>query len=167
MVAATGLGRGSLYGAFGDKHSLYVKALDGYVESMVEHNHHELRLADGSAKQRLTGHIRRLVQMTLADHNRRGCLVSKSAAELASSDREVAKHTKRMLDTWRRDLAATLAEAQADGDISAGRDTRALASLLLTLLRGMESTRTQGASTSVISTAGEQAIELVFDVSHA
>ena len=31
LTAATGLGKGSLYGAFGDKHSLYLRALDDYI----------------------------------------------------------------------------------------------------------------------------------------
>ena len=30
LVAATGLGRGSLYGAFGDKHVIFMRALDEY-----------------------------------------------------------------------------------------------------------------------------------------
>ena len=30
LVAVTGLGRGSLYGAFGDKHTIFMRALDEY-----------------------------------------------------------------------------------------------------------------------------------------
>src|ERR1700732_1585920 len=30
LVALTGLGRGSLYGAFGDKHTIFMRALDEY-----------------------------------------------------------------------------------------------------------------------------------------
>ena len=30
LTAATGLGKGSLYGAFGDKHALFLRALDDY-----------------------------------------------------------------------------------------------------------------------------------------
>jgi AcrR family transcriptional regulator len=161
LVAATGIGRGSLYGAFGDKHSLYMQALDGYVTSVVEQNHHDLCEADGTAMQRLVAHVRRHMHLTLSDSKRRGCLISKSAAELASSDREVVKHTKHSLDAWRRDLSAALTQAQTDGDLPADRDVDELASLLLTVLRGMESIRTQGASPAVVSAAGELAIELL------
>lgn len=161
LCAATGLGRGSLYGAFGDKHALYLRALDGYVTAVVAQNHHDLREADGSALERIVAHIRRHMRSTLADTKRRGCLISKSAAELSSSDRGVVQHTRHSLDTWRKDLVATVVEAQADGDVPADRDADALASLLLTVLRGMESTRTQGGSPAVISSAGELAIDLL------
>ena len=33
LTAATGLGKGSLYGAFGDKHGLFMRALDDYITS--------------------------------------------------------------------------------------------------------------------------------------
>ena len=36
LTAATGLGKGSLYGAFGDKHSLYLRALDDYISSSLD-----------------------------------------------------------------------------------------------------------------------------------
>ena len=34
LTAATGLGKGSLYGAFGDKHGLYLRALDDYIAGL-------------------------------------------------------------------------------------------------------------------------------------
>ena len=36
LTAATGLGKGSLYGAFGDKHSIYLRALDDYISSSLD-----------------------------------------------------------------------------------------------------------------------------------
>ena len=36
LTAATGLGKGSLYGAFGDKHGLYLRALDDYIASSLD-----------------------------------------------------------------------------------------------------------------------------------
>ena len=37
LEAATGLGRGSLYGAFGDKRSLFLKALARYCDTALQH----------------------------------------------------------------------------------------------------------------------------------
>jgi AcrR family transcriptional regulator len=164
LCEATGLGRGSLYGAYGDKRSLYLKVLDHYVAAVVADNHHDLRDADGTAMERLVAHIRRHLGLTLADTERRGCLVSKGASELAGADHDVVQHTRHTLESWRLDLAETLAEAQTDGDLPADRDTEALADLLLTVLRGMESTRTQGGSPAMISAAGDLAIELLLGV---
>jgi hypothetical protein len=68
---------------------------------------------------------------------------------------------KRTLDGWLRELTATIAAAQADGDIPAGTDAKALASLLLAVLRGMEALRKGGVAASTVKAAAEQAITLI------
>ena len=157
----TGLGRGSLYGAFGDKRTLFLRSLDMYCIEASEAIRVELRNPDLSARDRLVAHLRGFASITAADGSRRGCLMAKSAAELSSTDAEVAKRVKRTLDGWLRELTATIAEAQRDGDLSADVDTHALASLLLTVLRGMEAMRKGGASATTVKAAAEQAIMLL------
>lgn len=164
LCAATGLGRGSLYGAYRDKHSLYLKTLDAYATAAVEQNHHDLCEAPGTALARLVAHVKRHMRSTLADTKRRGCMISKSAAELSSVDRKVVQHTRHTLDAWRNDLTYAISEAQADGDLPADRDAEALACLLLTVLRGMESTRTQGGAPAVVAAAGEMAMSMLLGV---
>ena len=44
LTAATGLGKGSLYGAFGDKHGLFVRALDGYCVDAMDRVKEQLQL---------------------------------------------------------------------------------------------------------------------------
>ncbi len=58
LTTVTGLGKGSLYGAFGDKHGLFVRALDDYVTSAVDGVRAQLRDPTRSAYDRLTGHLR-------------------------------------------------------------------------------------------------------------
>ena len=58
LTAATGLGKGSLYGAFGDKHSLYLRALDDYISSSLDDVRASLRNPAFSAYDRLARHIR-------------------------------------------------------------------------------------------------------------
>ena len=43
LTAATGLGKGSLYGAFGDKHGLFLRALDDYITSSLDDVRAQLR----------------------------------------------------------------------------------------------------------------------------
>ena len=35
LTSVTGLGKGSLYGAFGDKHGLFLRALDDYISAVA------------------------------------------------------------------------------------------------------------------------------------
>src|ERR1700754_5105772 len=88
LTAATGLGRGSLYGAFGDKHDLFLRALDDYSASVMAAVTADLRDADASGYEGLVRHIRNAANTGAVDA-RRGCLVAKSAAELGSTDKEV------------------------------------------------------------------------------
>ena len=88
LVAVTGLGRGSLYGAIGDKHTIFMRALDEYSTSTMAAVRAELRDSAQSAYDRLVGHIRGMARANATDSKRRGCLTAKSAAELAARLRQ-------------------------------------------------------------------------------
>jgi TetR/AcrR family transcriptional repressor of nem operon len=160
LVAVTGLGRGSLYGAIGDKHTIFMRALDEYSTSTMAAVRAELRDSAQSAYDRLVGLIRSMARANATDSKRRGCLTAKSAAELAATDKAVARRVKRFLDTYQSELAETIAAAQREGDVESAVNSRDLAALVLAILRGMEALRKAGAS-SAITRAGEQAIALV------
>lgn len=161
LVAVTGLGRGSLYGAFGDKHTIFIRALDEYSTATMAVVRAELRDSAESAYDRLVGHIRGMARANATDSKRRGCLTAKSAAELAATDKMVARRVKRFLDAYQSELAQTIAAAQREGDVDGSVNPRDLAAFVLTLLRGMEALRKGGASSATITSAGEQAIALL------
>ncbi len=161
LVAVTGLGRGSLYGAFGDKHTIFMRALDEYSTATMAAVRAELRDSAESAYDRLVGHIRSMARVNATDSKRRGCLTAKSAAELGATDKAVARGVKRFLDTYRSELAETIAAAQREGHLDSAVNSRDLAALVLAILRGMEALRKGGASSATITSAGEQAIALL------
>jgi len=161
LVAVTGLGRGSLYGAIGDKHTIFMRALDEYSTSTMAAVRAELRDSAKSAYDRLVGHIRSMARANATDSKRRGCLTAKSAAELAATDKAVARRVKRFLDTYQSELAETIAAAQRERDVESAVNSRDLAALVLAILRGMEALRKGGASSATITSAGEQAIALL------
>ena len=161
LVAVTGLGRGSLYGAFGDKHTIFMRALDEYSTTTMAAVRAELRDSAESAYDRLVGHIRSMARANATDSKRRGCLTAKSAAELAATDKAVARRVKHFLDAYQTALAETIAAAQREGDLDGSVDSRGLAALVLVILRGMEALRKGGASSATITSAAEQAIALL------
>src|ERR1700739_3920710 len=161
LVTVTGLGRGSLYGAFGDTHTIFVRALDESSPATMAAVRAELRDSAESAYDRLIGHIRSMARANGTDSKRRGCLQAKSAPNLAATDKAVARRVKRFFDTYQSELAETIAAAQREGDVDIAVNSRDLAALLLALLRGMEALRKGGASSATITSAGEQAIALL------
>jgi TetR/AcrR family transcriptional repressor of nem operon len=108
LCAATGLNRSSLYAAFGDKRSLYLRTLARYEAGSVE----RIRKAfDGRpVREGLRGFLASLVEAIVAGPGRRGCFIGNCAAEMARLDRAAAAQVKKSLahieETFREALAA-------------------------------------------------------------
>jgi TetR/AcrR family transcriptional repressor of nem operon len=141
LVAVTGLGRGSLYGAFGDKHTIFLRALDEYSNMTMAAVRAELRDSAESAYDRLVRHIRSTARANATDSKRYGCLTAKSAAELAATDKAIARSVKRFINAYQAELTETIATAQREGDIDSAVNPRHMAVLVLAVLRGMEALR--------------------------
>ena len=145
LTAATGLGKGSLYGAFGDKHGLFLLALDDYITAALDDVRAQLRNPAYSAYDRLARHIRAQARAVAADTSLRGCMMAKSAAELAGTDEAVEQQVERAYQAWRGELVACIKEAQRDGAVDAKQNPQALATTLLAFMRGQEALHKGGA----------------------
>ena len=161
LTAATGLGKGSLYGAFGDKHTLYLRALDDYISSSLGEVRASLRNPERSAYERLAGHIRLQAKALVADKDRRGCLMAKSAAELGATDDAVEKKVELAYTTWRAELVACINEAQRDGTVDAKQNPQALAGTLLAFMRGQEALHKGGAKPAQLKAAADEMVSLI------
>ena len=161
LTAATGLGKGSLYGAFGDKHALFLRALDDYCVDATGRVVAQLRRPGVSAYDRLADHVRAVAADIAADTGRRGCMMAKSAAELGANDADVGRVINASFTKWQGALADCIAEAQRDGTVSAATDPEALATMLLGMIRGFEALRMGGVEPARIVAAAEQALTFV------
>jgi TetR/AcrR family transcriptional regulator, transcriptional repressor for nem operon len=161
LSAATGLGKGSLYGAFGDKHALFLRALDDYCAEALQMVRGQLRDPDRGAFDRLAHHIRAQAAGVGADTIRRGCLVARSAAELGGIDDEVTARIDTLMADWRGELADTIKAAQKDGDITAGRKPQTLATTVLAFLRGFEAMGKAGATPQQLKAAADEMVSLL------
>ena len=136
LCAATGLGRSSLYAAFGDKRALYLRALERYEEGAARRINDAL--ARGHPVRRaIAGFIGRLIDDIVAGPGRRGCFIGNCAAELARGDRESAAHVRRSLARIETAFRDALARAQARGEIGVASDPRALARFLTAGIQGL------------------------------
>ncbi|MCX4524585.1 TetR/AcrR family transcriptional regulator [Streptomyces sp. NBC_01551] len=136
LVDALGIGKGSLYNAFGSKHALFELALRRYRDSqalaLVE-----LLEEPGPVKARLRRTLELLAEMDLADPDRRGCLAVNTAAELAGTDEVATGLVRRMFDRTEGAFRALIEEGQRSGEIAPGRDPAALGSMLLNTVVGL------------------------------
>ncbi|HEY4005359.1 MAG TPA: TetR/AcrR family transcriptional regulator [Pseudonocardia sp.] len=160
LTAATGLGRGSLYGAFGDKRALFLRVLDEYCTDSAGHVAASLAGPE-PAYPLLVAHIRGLAESVVADAGRRGCLLAKTTAELAGTDGEVDERVRRTFTELHTALADCVARAQREGDLEPSADPTALAGVLLAVLRGMEAMGKAGMCATVLRDTAEAAITLL------
>jgi TetR/AcrR family transcriptional repressor of nem operon len=161
LTAATGLGKGSLYGAFGDKHGLFMLALDDYITSAMGDVRAQLRDPAYSAYDRLARHIRAQAKAIAADTARRGCMMAKSAAELSATDDAVEQAVERAYTDWRAELVECIKAAQRDGAIERKRNAQALATTLLSFMRGQEALHKGGVKPAQLKAAAEEIIALI------
>src|ERR1700733_5816851 len=88
LLRATKLSRGSLYAAFGDKHSLFLRALDRYIADALARIDVELA-PPGEPIDGLRAYLAGYVDRTSGASGRRGCLLVATAMELAGHDSDV------------------------------------------------------------------------------
>lgn len=136
LAAAMGIGGTSLYNTFGNKRALFVKALERYLDRSVRARMRRLE-SEHPPKQAIHAFFDEIVDRSLKDRARRGCLLINSALEIAPHDRklgdEIAGRLAEIEDFFHRLIAA----AQADGSVSRRVDAHDAARMLLGVLLGI------------------------------
>jgi AcrR family transcriptional regulator len=161
IAAATGLGKGSLYGAFGDKHHLFLRTFDDHCAGLIEAVRRALDGPDEGACERLRAHVLAVANATADDVGLRGCLLAKGAAELSGQDPAVAAAARRTFAAIEELLASCIAGAQRAGDLKQDEDPARLAGLLLAVLRGIEALGKGGSSPDSLRAIADTALGLL------
>jgi TetR/AcrR family transcriptional repressor of nem operon len=137
LVDGLGISRSSLYDTFGDKHALYIKALDSYQQTGGS------QMCDiinntASAKEA----IKKLLELTmrdlLNDEQRKGCFMVNAEIELASLDAEVKNLICRNEQQFEGAVLRAIKKGQDSGEIRNTQDPLALARFIINAVRGMQ-----------------------------
>jgi TetR/AcrR family transcriptional repressor of nem operon len=136
LCEATGLGRSSLYAAFGDKHALYLDALARYEEGSAARLNEALT-RPVPVREAIAGFIARLIDDIVAGPGRRGCFIGNCAAELARDDREAAARVRRSLERIETAFRDALGRAKSRGEIARTADVGALARFFTAGIQGL------------------------------
>jgi TetR/AcrR family transcriptional repressor of nem operon len=131
-----GIGSASLYNAFGDKRALFAKALEHYLDSSVRERIARLE-QQRRPKDAIKAFFAEVIERSLKDPDRRGCMLVNSALEVAPHDAELGSAIVRYLDEIRSFFERSIAAAQADGTTPSDRSARELSRLLLGVLLGL------------------------------
>jgi AcrR family transcriptional regulator len=160
LVAATGLGRASLYGAFGDKERIFARALERYCARMggaLETGDSE---GEPSARAALGRFLRALVIKSSPKSGPRGCFLLSTAVggDAPSAAREAYVQYTAQLE---RVLKELVRRGQENGEFTRAADAQSIARMLAVLLQGISAGARAGRSKAQLEAAIETALELV------
>jgi TetR/AcrR family transcriptional repressor of nem operon len=136
LVARLGIQRGSLYGAFGDKRTLFLAALDHYDRTMTGRLIAVLEDTP-SGMEAIRRFFALKVKLASEPGRPRGCLLTNSTAELASRDRGAAARMAGTLAKIEEAFYRAVVRARHAGEIGASRSPRALARFLTSSAQGL------------------------------
>jgi len=132
LCNCTGLHKGSLYQAFGDKHKLFMNALHHYADSEF-HETTAVAFKLESPLARIRAVVGKICEDASSD---KGCMMINSMVELAPHDAEVKAALKGFGGQRMQIITETIAQAQALGEIKVKTDPYKLARQLMMTLAG-------------------------------
>jgi len=136
LAAGMGINGPSLYNTFGDKRTLFARALERYAARSMRERIRILE-AQHPPKAAIQTFFRDLIQRSVADPDRRSCFIVNSALEVAPHDAELRPVIAAYLGELEGFFRRCLERAQASGAIPANVEPDDTARLFLRLLIGL------------------------------
>lgn len=134
LVEHMGIHRKSIYDTFGDKHSLYIQALDYYKKSNIENLKYQLEEVD-SAKQAIENIFNYIIEDT--SEERYGCFLVNATTEMAHKDKDVEVRIDEAFLETERYLTELIKKGKATGEFTLNCDEQVLAEVLHNALLGI------------------------------
>lgn len=160
LGAAMHLTAGSIYKAFGDKRTIFLRAFERY--SSKRHTQLQKQLdAEATGADKVRAMLVFYAETSHGAEGRCGCLVAASAIEIATFDSDMAELVKNALRRVEAILCDLIRLGQSDGSIAAGIDADATACVLLSVLQGFRVIGKAGRTRSEMLAAVEQTMRIL------
>jgi TetR/AcrR family transcriptional repressor of nem operon len=165
LLDATGLGKQSLYNAFGDKRELYLQAIDCAVARHAAVQTKMAKAPNGrgavaSFFDELVGHC------SSSEPARRSCIVSAGLLEGVEDD-VVVRHLREKWTSTHELLRSAIERGQKDGSILNDAASAELADLLLSVMGGLRVSARAGFGAARLRRIAALALALLDDESGA
>jgi TetR/AcrR family transcriptional repressor of nem operon len=155
LVAATGLLKGSLYGAFGDKQALYLAALKHYDRTRIQAGIDMLN-GNGSARQKTARLFDNVIESTKRGDFAGGCLLCNASLEMAVTDRQVRSEVKKTIRRLKLAIMDALQMETENQDRAAG-----LAAFIVSAYFGARVLAKAGAPVAMIGDTRDHCLQLL------
>jgi TetR/AcrR family transcriptional regulator, transcriptional repressor for nem operon len=135
LMEVTGLQKGSIYKAFGDKHSLFLKALQSYLDRLYSLTREAL--SDPVPERAISSWLHLLSDTAAKPGETKGCFAVNSLIEMAPHDADVAKMLESQYARIGTLLEATISKGQQAGSFRQDLSAPQLRQMLLVAANGM------------------------------
>jgi TetR/AcrR family transcriptional regulator, transcriptional repressor for nem operon len=153
-----GLGRQSLYNSFGDKHALFLKALERYRRTVGVTATAQLN-APEAGLEAIRGFFECGLKSIASGSGSRGCLMTNTITELGSDDADALLRCNHSREELERAFRRALSQAKKQGELPRRLDVEATATLLVIQHYGL----TVLAKTGATATQLRAAVEALFE----
>jgi TetR/AcrR family transcriptional regulator, transcriptional repressor for nem operon len=154
-----GITGASLYNAFGDKRSLYRRSLEYYLEQSVRER---IRLHEGSAPlEAIEAFFREVVNRSVSDKSRRGCMLVNAALEIDPRDPEFQEVVAKEFSSIEAFFGRCIKAGQEDGSLRRNVPAAESAKMLLSVLLGIRVLARSRPQRSVLEGALRSALTLI------
>lgn len=139
LVDSLGISRSSLYDTYGDKHSLFIKALQQYRKERIDGT-----IADARSTEDVEAYIKSLFEFVkteaLQEDRAKGCFMINSAVELAPVDVEIATIVNSIMCDFEDAVCKAIKKGQDTGVFTVKYSARSLARFVFNSLNGLRVT---------------------------
>ena len=136
LAECMGISGASLYNAYGDKRALFLSALARYAARSMRERIARLE-SGGQPKEAIRSFFAEIVERSLADRGRKGCMLVNSALDVAPHDAEIGKVVGAYLDEIRAFFRRTIEAGRSAGQLPRNLDADAVSAHLLGVLMGI------------------------------
>ena len=136
LADAMGIGGPSLYNAFGDKRALFKTSLERYANRSMRARIERLE-ARHQPCDAIRAFVAEIIDRSVKDPDRRGCLLVNSALDVAPHDARIGRVVAGYLDEIRAFFRRNIVAARAGGQVPRQLDPDETASHLLGVVLGI------------------------------
>ena len=155
LVNASGLLKGSLYGAFGDKHAIYLAALRHYDRTRIQAVIDMLG-GEGSPRQKIARLFDAVIESTKRGLFAGGCLLCNASLEMAATDRQIKSEVKTTIRRLKVAIMEALMPRVANEDQAAS-----LAAFVVSAYFGTRVLAKGGAPAAMIGDTRDHCLQLI------
>jgi AcrR family transcriptional regulator len=158
LTEAMGITRPSLYAAFGNKESLFRKALDLYEREKMDYI--GKALAQPTAREAAETMARGAMENVACPDQPHGCLRVISSVACGPAAKSIHDEVVKRSDMARKALVERFERAKREGDLPAHVDAEGLTRVLVAILQGISVQANQGASREELDKLVESALAI-------